>query len=86
MALSKGSKIMNIRWEALTRISPNGATTFVNDLYVGRVPERKITKARGIFNLMEPSDSIMSDHGFKLGDDLPDFTEHPSMFKLGLTT
>lgn len=86
MVSSKGSKIMNISWEALTRISPNGITTFANDLYVGKVPERKITKAKGIYNLMEPSDSIMSDHGFKLGDDLPDFTEHLSMFKLGLTT
>ena len=53
-------------------IFPNVAITFVSDLYAGRFRDRKITKDSGIYDLLEPRDSIMADRGITLEDDLPE--------------
>ena len=57
--------------KCLVGISPNGAITFVSDLYAGKLLDRKITKDSGIYDFLEPGDSIMADRGFTLEDDLP---------------
>ena len=33
---------------------------------------QKITKDCGIYNLLEPGDSVMTDRGFDIADDLPE--------------
>ena len=58
--------------KGLIGIAPNGAVTFVSDLYAGRVSDRKNTADSGIYKLLEPGDSVMADRGFELDDDLPE--------------
>ena len=58
--------------KGLVGISPNGTITFVSNLYAGRFSDRKITKDSGIYDLLEPGDSIMADRGFTLEDHLPE--------------
>ncbi len=57
--------------KGLIGIAPNGAVTFVSNLYAGRFSDRKITAHSGIYDLLEEGDSIMADRGFELDDDLP---------------
>ena len=58
--------------KGLVGISPNGAITFVSDFYAGTFSERKLTTYSGIYDLLEPGDTIMADRGFTLEDDLLD--------------
>ena len=58
--------------KGLVRIPPNGAITFVSDLYAGTFSDRKITTDNGIYDLLEPGDSIIADCSFTLEDDLPE--------------
>ena len=58
--------------KGLIGIAPNGAITFVSDLYCGRFSDKQITKDCGIYNLLEPGDSVMADRGFDIADDLPE--------------
>ena len=58
--------------KGLVRISPNGAITFVSDLYAGRFSSRKITKDSGIYDLLQPDDSVMANRGFISENDLPE--------------
>ena len=58
--------------KGLIGIAPNGAVTFVSDLYAGRVSDRKITADSGIYTLLEPGDSVMVGRGFELDGDLPE--------------
>ncbi|XP_057290827.1 uncharacterized protein LOC130613510 [Hydractinia symbiolongicarpus] len=58
--------------KGLVGIAPNGAVTFVSDLYAGRFSDKKITKNSGIYNLLQNGDSVMADRGFELDDDLPE--------------
>lgn len=58
--------------KGLVGIAPNGAVTFVSDLYAGRFSDKKITLESGIYGLLESGDSIMADRGFDLQDDLPE--------------
>ena len=58
--------------KGLVGISPNGAITFVSDLYAGIFSDRNITKDSGIYDLLEPGNSIMVDRGFTLEDNLPE--------------
>ena len=60
--------------KVLIGISPIGAIIFVSDLYAGRFSDWKIIKDRGIYDLLEPGDSIMADRGFTWEDDLPEGT------------
>ena len=42
--------------KGLVGIAPNGAVTFVSDLYAGRFSDKKITKDSGIYDLLQPGD------------------------------
>ncbi|XP_065652898.1 uncharacterized protein LOC136080212 [Hydra vulgaris] len=61
-----------ITGKGLIRIAPNGAITFVSDLYCGRFLDKQMTKDCDINNLLEPGDSVMADRGFDIADDLPE--------------
>ncbi|XP_057299245.1 uncharacterized protein LOC130629884 [Hydractinia symbiolongicarpus] len=58
--------------KGLVGIAPDGSVTFVSDLYGGRFSDKRITKDSGIYDLLEPGDSVMADRGFELEEDLPD--------------
>ena len=51
--------------KGLVGIAPNGAVTFISDLYGGHVSDRKIVIASGILDMLEPHDSVMADWGSK---------------------
>ena len=54
--------------KGLVGIAPNGAVTFISDLYGGHVSDRKIVIASGILDMLEPQDSVMADRGFEIQD------------------
>ncbi|XP_068757493.1 uncharacterized protein [Montipora capricornis] len=54
--------------KGLVGIAPNGAVTFISDLYGGHVSDRKIVIASGILDMLEPHDSVMPDSGFESQD------------------
>lgn len=54
--------------KGLVGIAPNGAVTFISDLYGGHVSDRKIVIASGILDMLEPHDSVMADRGFEIQD------------------
>ncbi|XP_068684844.1 uncharacterized protein [Montipora foliosa] len=54
--------------KGLVGIAPNGAVTFISDLYGGHVSDRKIVLASGILVMLEPHDSVMADRGFEIQD------------------
>lgn len=58
--------------KGLIGIAPNGAVTFVSDLYAGRFSDKQITKDSGIYTLLEKGDTIMADRGFNIDSDLPE--------------
>ena len=54
-------------FKALVGISPDGVITFVSPLYPGSISDKQLTRCCGIF---EPGDSVMTDRGFDIEDDL----------------
>ncbi|XP_067679678.1 uncharacterized protein [Haliotis asinina] len=52
--------------KGLIGIAPNGAITFVSNLYTGVMSDVEITKLSGILDLLEPGDSVMTDKGFTI--------------------
>ncbi|WAR24139.1 ALPL-like protein [Mya arenaria] len=58
----------HITWKSLVGISPSGHVTFVSDLWVGSISDKKITNNSGIIDLCEEGDSIMADKGFIISD------------------
>lgn len=52
--------------------SPNGAITFVSELYPGRISDQNVTKHCGVLQLLEHGDSVMPDRGFDISEDLPE--------------
>lgn len=58
--------------KGLVGIAPNGAITYVSDLYTGRISDKQIVKDCGILNLLESGDNVMADRGFDVESDLPE--------------
>jgi len=54
--------------KGLVGISPQGAVTFVSDLYGGHTSDRQIVELSGIIDLLEEGDSVMADKGFEIQD------------------
>ena len=54
--------------KGLVGISPQGAVTFVSDLYGGHASDRQIVVSSGIIDLLEGGDSVMADKGFEIQD------------------
>ena len=61
--------------KGLIEVSPNGAITFVPELFPGRTSHRNVTKHSGISKSMERGDSVMADWGFDISEDLPEGVE-----------
>ncbi|GLD56981.1 uncharacterized protein AKAME5_000926300 [Lates japonicus] len=57
------------RWttlKALIGAAPNGAITFISDLYGESVSDREITADCGILQHLRPGDTVMADEGFAI--------------------
>ena len=54
--------------KGLVAISPNGALTFVSDLYGGHCSDKVIVEHCGILQLLEEGDAVMADRGFEIQD------------------
>ncbi|XP_064470112.1 uncharacterized protein LOC135384858 [Ornithodoros turicata] len=56
--------------KGLIGITPNGLISFISDLSPGRISDRDIVRLSGLYNLLEPGDSVMADRGFLIANDL----------------
>lgn len=54
--------------KGLVGISPQGAVTFISDLFGGHAIDKQIVVSSGILALLEPGDSVMVDRGFEIQD------------------
>ena len=54
--------------KGLVAIAPNGALTFISDLYGGHCSDKIIVEDCGILQLLEEGDSVMADRGFEIQD------------------
>ncbi|XP_062591937.1 uncharacterized protein LOC134253431 [Saccostrea cucullata] len=54
--------------KALVAIQPNGAFTFVSNLWSGNISDRKITELSGYLDKLQYGDEIMADRGFQIRD------------------
>ena len=52
--------------KGLVAIAPNGALTFVSDLYGGHCSDKVIVEHCGILQLLEEGDAVISDRGFEI--------------------
>ena len=52
----------------LVGISPDGAFTFLSDLYEGSITDRDLVVASGLLDKLERGDSLMADKGFEIED------------------
>ena len=52
----------------LVGISPDGAFTFISDLYEGSISDRDLVIASGLLDKLERGDSVMADKGFEIED------------------
>ena len=57
-------------WKALVAITPNGAFSFVSNLWGGNVSDRYITEHSGFLDNIRPGDEVMADRGFVIRDRL----------------
>ena len=55
-------------FKSLIGISPDGAITFVSDLYEGSISDRELTEVSGLLQKLERGDSVMADKGFEVQD------------------
>ena len=52
----------------LVGVSPDGAFTFISDLYQGSISDRDLVIASGLLDKIELGDSVMADKGFEIAD------------------
>lgn len=55
-------------FKALVGITPNGAFSFVSDLWSGNISDRCITEKSGFLDYIERGDHVMADRGFLIND------------------
>ena len=55
-------------FKQLIAISPNGAFTFLSQLYSGRISDRDITDRSGFFDKLTSGDGVMAHRGFTVKD------------------
>ena len=53
-------------YKLLVGVNPNGAFTFVSDLWGGNASDKHIVQESGFLNLIEKGDCVMADRGFKI--------------------
>ena len=71
--------------KGLVDISPNGAVTFVSELYGEHCSDKTIVEDCGILELLEEGDSVMADIGFEVQDLLAkteSVFEHPTFYEV----
>lgn len=62
----------HVTFKGLVGIAPNGAITFVSQLYTGSISDREIVTRSGFLDLkFDDGDSVMADKGFTIDDILP---------------
>ena len=54
--------------KVLVGITPNGAVSFLSDVYGGRASDLFIVNNSGFVNFLQPHDPVMVDRGFKIKD------------------
>ncbi|XP_056022093.1 uncharacterized protein LOC130054979 [Ostrea edulis] len=57
-------------FKALVGITPNGAFSFISDLWSGNISDRCITEKSGFLDYIQRSDHVMADRGFLINDTL----------------
>ena len=59
---------MHLDGTFLVGITPNGAISFLSDVYGGRASDVFIVQDCGFVNYLQPHDQVMVDRGFKIKD------------------
>ena len=62
----------HLTYKGLLGITPSGAITFISELYEGSISDKEIVKRSAILNknLWHDNDSIMTDRGFTMQNEL----------------
>ena len=69
----------------LIACTPNGAVSFISDLFMGSISDKELTQKSGLLQLLTgvPGSSVMADRDFLIDDDLKEIgvglTFHPSL-------
>ncbi|KAI8745611.1 THAP domain-containing protein 1 [Biomphalaria glabrata] len=50
--------------KSLIGIAPNGALSFISDLWMGSIFDKEITLRSGILDMLEEEDTVLADRGF----------------------
>ena len=63
-------------YKCLIAVAPNGAATFVSDLYEGSISDKDIFARCGILDYINPGDLVLADRGFTVTDLLNEKQAH----------